>query len=178
MRSYNEVMDSIFKFFQKKTATDSQEIFLKEPNLRRLQAWGQSPQEGSVKMQFLLPIPANAKAIEAAKRYAEKLGLLEVEVLQMLAVAVDKSIAAELTYFSVSAKTRHVIDYSKLREVASSQRPLCRESIEEQARQSLPRRLNIVGITLGAEGPTLEMDALLSWQGYMGDPWLRELSLF
>lgn len=173
-----EVMDSIFKFFQKKTLIDASEVYLKGVNLRRLQAWGSFPQDGGLHLEFVLPVPAGQKAIEAAKRYVEKLGLQDFQLISMLGLGSEADLEKNMTFFSVHAKAKHAIDFTKIRDYHDSSIEINREYIERQVREKMKRRLNILGVTLGAEGPTLEMDTLLSWQGYMGDLGLESYQCF
>ena len=121
-----------------------------------------------VQLSFVLPVAARAKAKEAARRFAEKLGLSDVLVATM------EKAAEGYSYFVVYGRTPHRSSTSR-----AIERPGGRaekhgfDELIEAVTARLGRKIVVVGACTGSDAHTVGIDAILNNKGYAGDKGLE-----
>ncbi|MCC6997983.1 MAG: cobalamin-dependent protein [Deltaproteobacteria bacterium] len=142
-----------------------------------IRAYGDRMGDGAVQLSFTLPVAASARAKEAARRYAEGLGLKHVLVTAMEAAG------REFSFFVVYGKSDIVIDYGVIEvpEVKSAERTP--KEINDVIKKQLGRRVVVVGACTGSDAHTVGIDAILNMKGFAGDygleryPWFEAYNL-
>ena len=127
-----------------------------------IRAYGDRMGDGAVQLSFTLPVAASARAKEAARRYAEGLGLKHVLVTAMEAAG------REFSFFVVYGKSDIVIDYGEIEvpEVKSAERTP--KEINDVIKKQLGRRVIVVGACTGSDAHTVGIDAILNMKGFAG----------
>jgi beta-lysine 5,6-aminomutase beta subunit len=141
-----------------------------EPKLVR--AYGDREGDGMVQMSFVLPLPPNARAREAAKRFAELHGLGEPLVTTM------EQVADGYSYFVVYGHSAHAIDVSRIEVPELRSDEMSREEIEARIKSRLGRKIVVVGACTGSDAHTVGIDAILNYKGYAGDKGLESYKGF
>src|SRR5690606_6486322 len=77
-------------------------------DLTRLKPYGDTMNDGKVQLSFTLPVPDSDIAVEAAKQFAIKMGMVEPIVSHH--APLDQS----FSFFVVYGSVNHVIDYTQL----------------------------------------------------------------
>lgn len=142
----------------------------KTPQLIR--PYGDRRDDGRIQLSFTLPVPASDKAREAARRFAEKLGL------QAPVIATMQSAGSDFSFFVVYGASQVAIDFAEI-EVPEVKAPTWSfKDINTLIKGRLGRRLVVVGACTGSDAHTVGIDAILNMKGYAGDkgleayPWI------
>ena len=137
-----------------------------------LRAYGDRRDDGRIQLSFTLPVPASGRAKEAARRFAEQLGLKNVLVATM------ESAGSEFSVFVVYGRAEVAIDYAAV-EVPEVQVPEWGfKEINTNIKEHLHRKVVVVGACTGYDAHTVGIDAILNMKGYAGDkgleayPWI------
>lgn len=141
-------------------------------NLRKLKPYGDHYEDGAVQVSFTLPIPLTDRAPEAAKQYAEKMGLKDIIVAQ------SEAIEDHFTFFVVYGFCRHVIDYTAIRVHKPKYAERSFDEINEVIKSEIKRKIVVVGATTGSDAHTVGLDAILNMKGYKGDYGLERYPMF
>jgi beta-lysine 5,6-aminomutase beta subunit len=138
----------------------------------KLRAYGDREGDGMVQMSFVLALPPSARAREAAKRFAERHGLLEPLVATM------ESCAEGYSYFVVYGHSEHDVDVSKIDVPEVRTGAMSREEIEKRIKEKLHRKIVVVGACTGSDAHTVGIDAILNYKGFAGDKGLESYKGF
>jgi beta-lysine 5,6-aminomutase beta subunit len=132
-----------------------------------IRPYGDRKDDGAVQLSFTLPVPAGGRAKEAARRFAEGLGLRHVLVVCMEPAGQDFS------FFVVYGRSDVVLDYAAIEvpEVAVPEWGI--KEINHLIEEKLRRRVVVVGACTGADAHTVGIDAILNMKGYAGDKGLE-----
>jgi beta-lysine 5,6-aminomutase beta subunit len=125
-----------------------------------------------VQMSFVLGLPPDARAREAAKRFAELHGLIDPIVATMEACAEGSC------FFVVYGASRHEVDPAAIDVAEVGTGPLSREEIEQRIDARLGRKIVIAGACTGSDAHTVGIDAILNYKGYAGDKGLESYKGF
>ncbi len=136
---------------------------LAKPNLSRLKPYGDHIDDGAMQLSFTLPVPCNDKAREAARLYAEKLGLKDVHV------AHTEAMETQFTFFVVYGFSKHTLDFSAIHVPKPKYQIRSLGEIDELIAQEVKRKLVVVGATTGSDAHTVGLDAIMNMKGYKGD---------
>ncbi|MBI1909505.1 MAG: cobalamin B12-binding domain-containing protein [Deltaproteobacteria bacterium] len=149
---------------------------------KNLKPYGDHLGDGGVQVSFTLPVPPSDAAKEAARLYAEKMGLEKVQVTCM------EGIGPEFTFFVVYGFSKLTINFDKIIVPKMEIPRLTHKEIEEVAHQKLGcstpgcstqgRRIVVIGGTTGSDAHTVGIDAILSMKGLAGDKGLESYSCF
>ncbi len=134
-----------------------------KPNLAKLKPYGDHMDDGAMQLSFTLPVACDDKAREAARLYAEKMGLKDIIVAH--AEAMEK----HYTFFVVYGFSKHSIDYTAIH---LSKPKYAKRSLEENDAiilNQIKRKLVVVGATTGSDAHTVGIDAIMNMKGYKGD---------
>ena len=137
------------------------------PDLKRLKSYGDHMGDGAIQLSFTLPVAPSAEAKEAAKLYAEKMGL------ERVLVACAESIGPHFTFFVVYGYSIHSVDFTRVRVKKAEFEKLEYEEIDQLIREKIKRKVVIVGATTGSDAHTVGIDAILNRKGFAGNPGLE-----
>lgn len=143
-----------------------------QPDLKRLKPYGDHFEDGGVQLSFTLPVPYSDEAKEAARLYAEKMGLDRVQVSSM------EKMGENFTFFVVYGFSKLTIDFEKVVVPKIEIPKLTHKEIEELAEKKLVRKVVVIGGTTGSDAHTVGIDAILSIKGLAGDKGLESYSCF
>jgi beta-lysine 5,6-aminomutase beta subunit len=138
----------------------------------RLRPYGDKWNDGVVQVSFTLPLPHSGLAVEAAKRYAGKMGLRDPYV------TLAQPVAPEFTYFIVYGKAVHEIDATAISSEEIAVADLGREEIDAEIAKRFGRRLVVLGCALESDAHTVGIDAIFNPKGFAGDYGLERYAGF
>jgi beta-lysine 5,6-aminomutase beta subunit len=128
--------------------------------------------DGAVQLSFTLPVQASGRAKEAARRFAEALGLKHVLVATM------EKAGADFTFFVVYGRTEATIDFAEIEVPEVTTPEWTPKEINYVIKEKLGRRVVVVGACTGSDAHTVGIDAILNMKGFAGDkgleayPWI------
>jgi beta-lysine 5,6-aminomutase beta subunit len=123
--------------------------------------YGDTLNDGAVQLSFTLPIKDGAKANEAAKVYAQKLGFEHCEVVH------SQSLSAEFTFFVVYGKSSVAIDYDSIVvDEGPDDETLSMGEIDSFISKNFGRKIVVVGACTGFDAHTVGIDAIMNMKGY------------
>lgn len=137
-----------------------------------VRAYGDRAGDGAVQVSFTLPIAPSGRAKEAARRFAEAMGLRDILVVSMEAAGTG------FTMFIVYGKTAITIDLAEIEvpEVTNEERSP--KEINTLIKERLGRRVVVVGACTGSDAHTVGIDAILNMKGYAGHKGLEAYPWF
>jgi len=142
------------------------------PAPQPIRAYGDRRDDGRIQLSFTLPIPASVRAREAARRFAEGLGLRGVLVATM------ESAGRDFSFFVVYGRSDVVIDYAQIEVPEVTAPEWTAKEVNELIKTRIGRRVVVVGACTGYDAHTVGIDAILNMKGYAGDkgleayPWI------
>ena len=145
---------------------------MKSLDLTRLRPYGDHVDDGGIQLSFTLPVKAGEEAREAARLYAEKIGLEKAQVTWM------EGMGEGFTFFVVYGFSQITIDFTEIKVPKLEMTILSHKEIESLAKETLARPLVVVGGTTGSDAHTVGIDAILSMKGLAGDKGLESYSCF
>lgn len=170
-----ETMSTLKRWLSKKSNHEplpGAQAFNSQVNLKRLTAYGDQMGDGALQLSFTLPVESSDQAKEAARVYAEKMGLAEVKVAHM------ESMGMGFSYFVVYGRAKHTIDFTKIKVKKAQFEKMDFEQVVEYAKKHTSRRIIVVGATTGSDAHTVGIDAIMNMKGYMGDYGLERYPCF
>ncbi len=142
------------------TAVDSPQSTVVRP-------YGDTTGDGMVQLSFTLPIRHDARAEGAALQLAGKMGLDPAMVVHA------KGMGPRFTFFVVYGRVRHVVDLSEERVVPRAYPLLPAREVNLTVRQTLRRKLVVLGAGVGSDAHTVGIDAILNVKGFAGEKGLE-----
>ena len=127
-----------------------------------IKPYGDSYGDGQVQLSFTLPMPAGAKAKEAAKRLASKMGLDGIQVTHM------KDLHG-FSYFILYGRCRHSVDVAQIPAVGGEEEVVGFDEINRFIAEEIGRKIVVVGACTGTDAHTVGLDAIMNMKGYDGD---------
>jgi beta-lysine 5,6-aminomutase beta subunit len=128
-----------------------------------IKPYGDATGDGKVQLSFTLPMGESERARLAALEFATKMGLQRVQVAHM------KGMGPDFTFFVVYGSSVHSVDPDEI-EVKEREFPLLSyQEVNRIIRETLKRRLVVVGACTGTDAHTVGLDAILSMKGFAGD---------
>lgn len=132
-----------------------------------MKPYGDSRQDGLVQLSFTLPLAGSERARQSALELARKMGFQRPQVVHM------KAMGPDFTFFVVYGSTMHSVDPDKVT-VAERDFPLLSSpEVNRIIRETLKRRMVVVGACTGTDAHTVGLDAILSMKGFAGDKGLE-----
>jgi beta-lysine 5,6-aminomutase beta subunit len=129
--------------------------------------YGDTTGDGMVQVSFTLPLPPGKRAEGAAAQLARRMGIDQPMVVHA------KGIGDRFTFFVVYGPVRHVVDVQAV-EVVEREYPLLSPKETNAAiRESLHRKLVVVGACIGTDAHTVGIDAILNVKGWAGEKGLE-----
>ncbi len=130
---------------------------------RGVRPYGDKKNDGAVQLSFTLPVGKSAVAVEAAKRYASKMGILEPYV------TLAEAMGPDFTFFVVYGRATHEVDLSSIAAEEAPAPELSREAIDAEIARRFGRRLVVLGCALETDAHTVGLDAIFNMKGFAGD---------
>lgn len=141
-------------------------------DLRNIKPYGDQTNDGVIQLSFTLPIPAGAKANEAAKVLVSSMGFLDVQIV------LSEDIGEDFTFFVIYAKTTKYVDYTSIKTLEVEIPKMGIEEINDKISKYLKRQVVVVGATIGSDAHTIGLDSILNMKGYHGDSGLERYKAF
>ncbi|MGE5278867.1 MAG: OAM dimerization domain-containing protein [Acidobacteriota bacterium] len=129
----------------------------------RVRPYGDKWNDGVVQVSFTLPLPRGGVAVEAARRYAGKMGIRDPYV------TLAEAVAPEFTFFVVYGKAVHEVDATAISAEEAAAPELSREQIDARIAEGFGRRLVVLGCALESDAHTVGIDAIFNPKGFAGD---------
>lgn len=133
-----------------------------------IRPYGDTTGDAMVQTSFTLPVPAGKRADLAALQLAAKMGLEPASVVH------SKAMGPHFTYFIVYGRVNHLIDYAGIEAPEGREYPLLAAAeVNRAIKQTLNRRLVVVGACIGTDAHTVGIDAILNVKGFAGEKGLE-----
>jgi beta-lysine 5,6-aminomutase beta subunit len=132
-----------------------------------IRPYGDRQDDGAIQLSFTLPVAPSGRAKEAARRFAEKLGLKHVLVVTM------EPAGRDFAFFVVYGRSSEAIDLAEIEVPEVTVPTWTAKEINHLIEEKLGRRVIVVGATTGADAHTVGIDAILNMKGYAGDKGLE-----
>ncbi len=124
-----------------------------------IKPYGDTLNDGAIQLSFTLPIPHSAKADEAARQYAKKLGFNEVELVH------SNPLSDDFSFFVIYGKSNHIIDYDKI-EVEDIEESMDYYQVNDFIKEHIKRPVVVVGACTGTDAHTVGIDAIMNMKGF------------
>jgi len=137
-----------------------------------IRPYGDRKDDGAVQLSFTLPVPPSGRAKEAARQFAEKLGLSHVLVASM------EPAGRDFSFFVVYGRSEVVLDFADIEVPEVTVPEWSMKEVNQLIKDKLGRKIVVVGACTGADAHTVGIDAILNMKGYAGDkgleayPWI------
>lgn len=129
--------------------------------------YGDTTGDGMVQLSFTLPVPHSKVAEGAAAQLATKMGL------DAVLVAHSRPMGPDFTFFVVYGRTHHLVDTDAVVVVERDFPLLTPKEANAAVKESLQRRLVVVGACIGTDAHTVGIDAILNIKGFAGEKGLE-----
>lgn len=142
-----------------------------------IRPYGDRRDDGRLQLSFTLPVPAGARAREAARLYCEKLGLAHVQVATM------ETAGSGFSFFVVYASSAVALDFASVSVPEVTAPDWDFDEINRTIREQIKRKVIVVGACTGSDAHTVGIDAILNIKGFAGDkgleayPWFETYNL-
>ena len=137
-----------------------------------VRAYGDRKDDGRIQLSFTLPVPASGRAKEAARRFAEGLGLKNVLVAAM------EPAGTSFSFFVVYGASDLAVDFADIDVPEVTVPEWSAKEINKLVKEHLHRKVVVVGACTGADAHTVGIDAILNMKGYAGDKGLEAYAWF
>jgi beta-lysine 5,6-aminomutase beta subunit len=137
-----------------------------------IRPYGDRKDDGRIQLSFTLPIAPSGRAREAARRFAEALGLKNILVATM------EQAGTNFTFFVVYANTDVQLDYGAIEVPEVTVPAWDQKEINHLVAETLGRKVVVVGACTGSDAHTVGIDAILNMKGYAGDKGLEAYPWF
>jgi beta-lysine 5,6-aminomutase beta subunit len=129
--------------------------------------YGDATGDGMVQLSFTLPVASGPRADGAAVQLANKMGMDPAMVVH------SHPMGAGFTFFVVYGSVSHVVDLDQVRVVEREYPLLSPAEVNAEVKQSLRRKLVVVGGCIGTDAHTVGIDAILNVKGFAGEKGLE-----
>lgn len=136
--------------------------FNKTLDLKRIKPYGDTINDGKVQVSFTLPIEDGEKAIEAAKKLAEKMGFDDPDVVYHSKL--DKG----FTFFVLYGNLKHSIDFTQIKVESVEIEAMSMEDINTYIKDNIKCKIIVIGATTGTDAHTVGIDAIMNMKGFAG----------
>ncbi|MDB4969657.1 MAG: kamE [Myxococcales bacterium] len=137
-----------------------------------IRAYGDRKDDGRIQLSFTLPVATSGRAKEAARRFAETLGLKNILVATM------EKAGTNFSFFVVYANADVQLDYSAIVVPEVTVPEWGFKEINHLVHEQIGRKVVVVGACTGSDAHTVGIDAILNMKGYAGDKGLEAYPWF
>jgi beta-lysine 5,6-aminomutase beta subunit len=134
----------------------------KELDMTKVKPYGDTMNDGKVQISFTLPVEEGEKAIVAAKKLAQKMGL--EEPLVAYHAPLDKG----FTFFVIYGGLKHTIDYTQIQTESVEVEMMSKEEINNYIKENIKRKIVILGASIESDAHTVGIDAIMNMKGFAG----------
>lgn len=128
----------------------------------KIKPYGDTLNDGAVQVSFTLPIALSAKASQAAKDLAKKMGLIDPSLVHAEAIGDDFS------FFIIYGSLNASVDLDKIKVVELKKTSQTKETIEAEIKKHFNREIVVVGASTGTDAHTVGIDAIMNMKGFDG----------
>lgn len=132
-----------------------------------MKPYGDSRNDGLIQFSFTLPLAESERARQSALELARKMGFERPQVVHM------KGMGPDFTFFVMYGATRHTVDSETVTVEERDFPLLSAPEVNRTIRETLKRRMVVVGACTGTDAHTVGLDAILSMKGFAGDKGLE-----
>lgn len=129
--------------------------------------YGDTTGDGMVQVSFTLPVAHSKRADGAALQLAHKMGM------EPALVAHSAPMGDNFTFFVVYGRVNHLVDLAAVEIVERDYPLLTPHDVNLAVKQTLRRRLVVVGACIGTDAHTVGIDAILNIKGFAGEKGLE-----
>ncbi|MCX7642008.1 MAG: cobalamin-dependent protein [Elusimicrobiales bacterium] len=122
--------------------------------------YGDTLNDGAMQLSFTLPIPFGGKAKECAKKYLEKLGFKDINIVNM------SYLSDEFTFFIAYVKSDLAIDYDSVEYISAIEKSMSMDEINNFIKEYIKRKVVVIGAATGTDAHTVGIDAIMNMKGY------------
>src|SRR5437773_9740261 len=137
-----------------------------------IRPYGDTANDGIVQLSFTLPLPLNARAHDAARRYAMLMGISNPLVSH--AESIDKA----FTFFVIYGACLHTFDPEQILVDELIHGELDVYEINELIEKQLGRRVTVIGAAIESDAHTVGIDAIFNAKGFAGNYGLERFPAF
>jgi beta-lysine 5,6-aminomutase beta subunit len=137
-----------------------------------IRPYGDTANDGIVQLSFTLPLPLNAHAREAARRYAMLMGISNPLVAH--AESIDKA----FTFFVIYGACLHTFDPEQILVDELAHSELDFYEINELIEKQLGRQVIVIGAAIESDAHTVGIDAIFNAKGFAGNYGLERFPAF
>jgi beta-lysine 5,6-aminomutase beta subunit len=128
----------------------------------QIRPYGDTANDGVVQLSFTLPLALDARAREAARRYAVMMGMPSPTIAH--AEALERG----FSFFVVYGACSHTLDPDEIRVETIEHEELGFEEINELIRARLGRKIVVIGAAIESDAHTVGIDAIFNAKGFAG----------
>ncbi|WP_370248483.1 OAM dimerization domain-containing protein [Nocardioides sp.] len=129
--------------------------------------YGDTRGDGMVQLSFTLPLPHGKIAEGAAQQLANRMGMDPALVVHA------KPIGPGFTFVVVYGRVHHHVDVAQVKVVERDYPLLTPREVNAVVKETLQRRLVVVGACIGTDAHTVGIDAILNIKGFAGEKGLE-----
>ena len=138
----------------------------------QIRPYGDTVNDGVVQLSFTLPLPLDARAREAARRYAMLMGISNP------LVAHAESIDPKFSFFVIYGACTYTIDPEQILVDELAHGELDFHEINDLIEKNLGRRLTVLGAAIESDAHTVGIDAIFNAKGFAGSYGLERFPAF
>lgn len=128
--------------------------------MRLVKPYGDTLNDGAMQISFTLPVPYGGKAKECAKKYLEKIGFKDVNIVNMA------YLSDEFTFFIAYVKSDFTIDYDAVEYITAVEKSMTMDEVNQFIKEKIKRKVVVVGAATGTDAHTVGIDAIMNMKGY------------
>jgi beta-lysine 5,6-aminomutase beta subunit len=129
----------------------------------QVKPYGDTRDDGVMQLSFTLPVPYTVKSTDVGKQFLERMGFHDV------AVAEVKAIDPDFTFYVAFARTDVTIDPDEVKGDYLEVEEMDYYGINRLIKESLGRKLIVVGAAIESDAHTVGIDAILNMKGFAGN---------
>src|SRR6266576_1805459 len=137
-----------------------------------IRPYGDTANDGIVQLSFTLPLPLNARAHEAARRYAMLMGISNPLVAH--AESIDKA----FTFFVIYGACLHTFDPEQIHVDELAHNELDFHEVNDLIEKQLGRQVTVIGAAIESDAHTVGIDAIFNAKGFAGNYGLERFPTF
>ena len=138
----------------------------------QIRPYGDTANDGVVQLSFTLPLPLNARAREAARRYAMLMGISNP------LVAHAEGIDRDFSFFVIYGPCSYTIDPEQILVDEMAHDELDFHEINELIEKRLGRQVTVIGAAIESDAHTVGIDAIFNAKGFAGNYGLERFPAF
>ena len=138
----------------------------------QIRPYGDTANDGVVQLSFTLPLPLNARAKEAARRYAMLMGISNP------LVAHAETINKGFSFFVIYGACSHTLDPEQIQVDELVHDELDFHAINDLVEKHLCHRVTVIGAAIESDAHTVGIDAIFNAKGFAGNYGLERFPAF